>query len=41
VTVLSVLVETVFVFPAPSAAPPAGTVAVTVPLDVIPETATL
>jgi hypothetical protein len=41
VTVLSVLVEAVFPLPAPSLAPPAGIVALTVPLLVMPLTATV
>jgi len=39
--VLSVDVEAVFVFPAASEAPPAGTVALTVPRVAMPLTATL
>ncbi|HEY0417419.1 MAG TPA: hypothetical protein VGC78_13630, partial [Gaiellaceae bacterium] len=41
VTVLSVLVEAVFPLPAASCAAPAAIVAITVPLCVMPETATL
>ena len=41
VTVLSVLVEATFALPAASVATPAATDAVTVPLPVIPVTATL
>jgi hypothetical protein len=41
VTMLSVLVEAAFAFPAASCATPAPTVAMMVPLVVMPETATL
>ena len=41
VTVLSVLVDTRLALPAASVAAPAGTLATTVPLPVIPDTATL